>query len=59
MITITVKNIEGCRNKIISIIEMLEVCDPNNSCELDFIKVLARELQKDIEDIKKTIKQIN
>ncbi len=56
MITITAKNIEGCRNKIISIIEMLEVCDPNNSCELDFIKVLARELQKDLEDIKKRLK---
>ena len=53
MITIATKNIKSCKNKIISIIEMLEAYDPNNSCELDFIKVLARELQKEIENLEK------
>ena len=55
MVKITAKKIEGCRNKIISIIEMLEVCDPNNSYELDFIKVLAIELKKDIDNLKEEI----
>lgn len=59
MLTQVQNNFQSCKQKSISIIEMLELFDPNNEIELDFIKVVAKELLKNIEQIEEELREFN